>query len=936
MKSHGMKRIKKRFLAGVLTLCMVLTMLPAAALAAGLGSNEPSNDAMVYTDPVIPPTPSYDWYENPEGDAYTISTVADLMGLAKITQNKSKKFSDSVPADDFNGKTVILADNLDLTGVVWVGVDGSTVTADYRIWAFAGTFDGDKHTISNLNFSIKNTSQRYEVGLFHSIAAGGKIRDLTLDTVTAELGTNSLFGSLAYSLTGGAENCTVNHVRVTGENNSSDMYNNYTSVAGMFCSVSLTTSSNKVNSCSVSDMTVSIRGLLRHGGGLAGEVKGQSTFESCSTSEISFQASSARTVGGLFATAQNIIDDVVSVKNCTASDVSITGDENIGYVGGLSGSNNEDTHYEGCKVHGIIIRSTSETGTVGQVGGFVANTQLPGTTRVNTFKNCTVVGLDMRLKGISSDEDSGIGGFSANFSHSTTATGCSVSGAIDTSGVTGGAQTGGFLGNLGWYETTTQLTDCAAHVDILAAGSAGGFIGASAMDYSESSKQVAATFQGCTATGDVKSTDSTAGGFVGDGYCGTYTNCTAGGSVSGKTAGGFWGAITANPHMSKDSQIGISGCKGKGVVLGDENAGGFVATVTTDRSPPQSGKATKVSILGSAASHVVAGLSPNTHVDGFMILTAADDPNVTTGNGGGTANTPAVVILEGTSSAQPTVNADGSISIPPGGKVNGKLFPYGGFITSDGTVHKNSGGGSAVYAVSVLSVQNGTITVNPKSASKGVAVIITVEPDSGYELGELTVTDKYGKELELTDRGDGTYTFAMPSGDVSVAGSFVKAADPDTGLMNGTGETEFSPSLSATRGMIVTILYRLAGSPAVTAASGFTDVAPGAYYADAVAWAAANGIVNGYGNDTFGPNDNVTREQFAAILWRYADSPAASGTLDGFTDAGQISNYAVDAMHWAVEQGVVNGKGNGVLDPKGSAVRAEAAAMLMRYLQTTD
>ena len=264
------------------------------------------------------------------------------------------------------------------------------------------------------------------------------------------------------------------------------------------------------------------------------------------------------------------------------------------------------------------------------------------------------------------------------------------------------------------------------------------------------------------------------------------------------------------------------------------------------------------------------------------------------------------------------------------------MFPYGGFITSDGTVHKNSGGGSAVYAVSVLSVQNGTITVNPKSASKGVAVIITVEPDSGYELGELTVTDKYGKELELTDRGDGTYTFAMPSGDVSVAGSFVKAADPDTGLMNGTGETEFSPSLSATRGMIVTILYRLAGSPAVTAASGFTDVAPGAYYADAVAWAAANGIVNGYGNDTFGPNDNVTREQFAAILWRYADSPAASGTLDGFTDAGQISNYAVDAMHWAVEQGVVNGKGNGVLDPKGSAVRAEAAAMLMRYLQTTD
>lgn len=126
--------------------------------------------------------------------------------------------------------------------------------------------------------------------------------------------------------------------------------------------------------------------------------------------------------------------------------------------------------------------------------------------------------------------------------------------------------------------------------------------GASAMDYSESSKQVAATFQGCTGHRRCEKHRQHGGRLCGRRILRHLYDCTAGGSVSGKTAGGFWGAITANPHMSKDSQIGISGCKGKGVVLGDENAGGFVATVTTDRSPPQSGKATKVSILGSAAS----------------------------------------------------------------------------------------------------------------------------------------------------------------------------------------------------------------------------------------------------------------------------------------------------------------------------------------------
>lgn len=154
----------------------------------------------------------------------------------------------------------------------------------------------------------------------------------------------------------------------------------------------------------------------------------------------------------------------------------------------------------------------------------------------------------------------------------------------------------------------------------------------------------------------------------------------------------------------------------------------------------------------------------------------------------------------------------------------------------------------------------------------------------------------------------------------------------ERGLMNGFTDGTFGPALSVTRAQLAQILYNEAGRPAVSVNS-LDDVAANAWYADAVTWAAKEGIVSGYGNGRFGPENAITREQLAVMLYRYIGSPVTNGTLDGFSDKGMASGYAVDALRWAVEQGILTGKGGGILDPAGTALRAEVATVLMRYLE---
>ena len=152
---------------------------------------------------------------------------------------------------------------------------------------------------------------------------------------------------------------------------------------------------------------------------------------------------------------------------------------------------------------------------------------------------------------------------------------------------------------------------------------------------------------------------------------------------------------------------------------------------------------------------------------------------------------------------------------------------------------------------------------------------------------------------------------------------------------HGTSETTFSPDQAISRGMLATVLYSLEGSPDQDAACTFSDVSGETWYADGVVWATENGIASGYGNGQFGPNDSITREQFVVMLWKYAGSPKAGNQALGFTDSDQASGYALEALSWAVEKGIMSGYANGQLAPGGTATRAQAAQMLKNFMEST-
>lgn len=156
----------------------------------------------------------------------------------------------------------------------------------------------------------------------------------------------------------------------------------------------------------------------------------------------------------------------------------------------------------------------------------------------------------------------------------------------------------------------------------------------------------------------------------------------------------------------------------------------------------------------------------------------------------------------------------------------------------------------------------------------------------------------------------------------------------ENGLFRGISYPTFAPHSNMTHGMLAMVLHRLAKEPEIGAGQSFSNVAQGQYYTEAVAWATEKGIVSGYGDGKFGPGDLITREHLTVMLWRYAGKPAGAGELDGFTDAADADAWAVDALRWAVEQKIVNGRSDGTLDPRGNATRAEVVAILMRYCET--
>ena len=257
--------------------------------------------------------------------------------------------------------------------------------------------------------------------------------------------------------------------------------------------------------------------------------------------------------------------------------------------------------------------------------------------------------------------------------------------------------------------------------------------------------------------------------------------------------------------------------------------------------------------------------------------------------------------------------------------------------------NSSSGGSSSTTnTVSASTASNGKVALDKNTAKKGNTVTVTVTPDAGYQLEKLTVTDAKGNTIAVAKKGDNQYTFTMPDSKVTITPTFSKIEDTkpskngfndvassawyadavkyvtDKGLMNGTGDNQFSPNASTTRGMLMTVLARYAGEDTT---GGVT------WYEKGMNWAKANGV-----SDGTHPTVNITREQLVTMLYRYAGSPKANGSLNSFSDAASVNSYAANAMQWAVANGIVNGL-NGKLNPQNNATRAQVAAILMRFCE---
>ena len=740
--------MKKKIVSLALVLALCLSLLPVTAFAEG--DDEASTEVQTWGD-----LADTRWYIDHESEnEYHISTAAQLAGLAKLVNDKTASVS-------FEGKTICLDNDLDLSGIQWTPIGNG----DNFVRHFAGTFDGQHHKIMNL-YHHYTGDELVRNGLFGVVSDGGTLKNLLV--IDADIASNDgslLAGILADWVNGGTvENC-------------------YTS--------------GKIEN-NVGDKMV---------GGLIGQCTWSTQVKGCASDATVISTESDEdhvdTVGGLIGQWENSADSS-SITDCWFGG-SVSCNNIYSAVGGILGANFEN--FSGNKP-GVII------------------------------KNCIVA-----TKNITGAEPGNITWITAVVK--THVTDC-IWPDTPPDGVTLDEET--YPDNKGNYLAVAKLV----------------------IDWDAGTAGADPTFDQSS--------------------CGTavtnFTSDTVLASLNENAEDGItWVAGINHPTFKWD----------KWHISADYSA----VDEALKNVPEDLSRYTDASV--AKLNKAIAAVGER-------------DKNVTQQD---EVNAMAQAIQE----------------------------------AIDGLVRKSSGSSRPRYDVTTPSKpENGSVTVDPERARSGSRVTVTVTPDSGYKLGELVVTDKDGKKLELTDKGNGQYTFTMPSGKVEVAAEFVKEvevspfADVATdayyydavkwavnkGITNGVSETLFGPDQACTRAQIVTFLWRAAGSPEPKSGSSFADVAVDAYYAKAVAWAVENGITKGTSETTFHPDETCTRAQGVTFLYRALGKLAAAQA--GFTDVAADSYYA-DAVNWAAENGVTNGISETLFGPDGSCTRAQIVTFLYRAYQ---
>lgn len=390
--------------------------------------------------------------------------------------------------------------------------------------------------------------------------------------------------------------------------------------------------------------------------------------------------------------------------------------------------------------------------------------------------------------------------------------------------------------------------------------------------------------------------------------------------------------------------------------------GDTIVALPSGRSatPNQDGTATV-----PGGSIVIPPVGPSITVSNTA--TVDENGNVTL-SGASSATVGGTTVTLPTGGGTITPNADNTVSVPSGSRITNRsgkrttVPSQGGTVSRDGIYEDNTNPSiftpPSTYPPTVSKLGSGEVSVSPKSPKKGDTVIITPTPDGNYEVGAVTVKDAPGGTLEVKDNLDGTYSFTQPGETVTVEVTFVPRSQTmpffdvrpgdwyydavvyvnSKGIMGGYGGGFFQPDIQLSRAMLAQILHNMAGGSAAGGQTSYNDVPASAWYAEAVRWAAGEGIITGYGDGSFRPGAPVTREQFAVMLYRFEQSRGGGFAgqhafrLD-YADAENIGAYAREAVAWCAANGILGGYGNNTLRPKGQTTRAQAAAMLTRFCE---
>ena len=830
--------MKKRIGSLLLILALCFTLLPTAALASD-GAWDGSTAA------------AFAGGTGTAEDPYQIANGAQLAYLASSVNS----------GETYTGKNFVLTANIDLNGLPWTPIANSFSDAllggsNYRI--FAGNFDGNGYTISNV--SIGSEAAPLEADVFGFFGATeGKISNLNLDTV---------------SIHGIAK-------------------------------------------------VASIGAVVGFAGGLVGSSGG--SIENCHVTGLTMDMSAPSNV---YAAAY--------------------------WVGGLVGAL-DGRYIDECSVSGEI----TETSGKGSIGGLIGEL---GQAAKITYSRSNVT---VRVKADSSG-GANVGGFIGKGNGKTDAE-TIIRNCYATGNVTGGAYTGGFAGGL-WG---LNIKNCYASGNVSQAAAAmASFVGTDASD-----SNYYGSVTNCFTTGRVIGESSSRYAFAM--WAGNdrseITNCyfaeenssikNQNESAAAKPQDEMKNEAFAAALNGSDDSNGWSFVNGQ-ILCGAEPADYAAVDAALEKIPDLTAYTDEtVTALNNAKANVVRGkaFAKQSEVDAMakaikdaiaaLQYKDADytkvDEAIAKAN---TLNENDYIDFSAVKAALDAVVRGKNITEQT--EVNAMAKAIEDAIAA--LVEKPSSGGddnAPTYAIEVdKDIRNGEVTANRRYAERGDTVTITVKPDDGFKLDDLTVTDKNGKELKLTDKGNGKYTFTMPASKVEVNATFVKEVETspfsdvstsayyyeavkwaqEKGITGGIGNGLFGPNQPCTRAQIVTFLWRAAGSPVVNYAMNMTDVAEDAYYAEAVRWALSEGVTTGTGDGKFSPDTTCTRAQSVTFLFRaigkLVDSKAE------FSDVLTDSYYA-NAVAWAVENGVTNGIGDGLFGPNNSCTRAQIVTFLFRAYQ---